>query len=51
VEIPEGWGGGVSDHQLLIKIIENQGREGGGDVLRQIPFVVGLWSFSVSSTQ
>ena len=32
VEIPEMGGVGVGDHQLLIKIIENPGRWGGGGV-------------------
>ena len=49
-EIPEGWdrsGGPSAPYKNYRKFRE----VGGGDVLREILSVVGIWSFSVSSTQ
>ena len=48
-EIPEGWdrsGGPSAPYKNYRKF-----RGVGGDVLREILSVVGIWSFSVSSTQ
>ena len=66
-EIPEGWdrSGGPSapyknyrkfrevggGGEVLREIPSGGGGGGGGDVLREILSVVGIWSFSVSSTQ
>ena len=45
VEILEGWGGGL----FLWSIMEIPGRRGEGGVLHEIPSVVGVWVFSLTT--